>query len=106
MIGGGLRYIMSAWAAVHLLRNTGCRLPIEMWYPLAEAPSEGAKQAFAELGVVTRLLDLPGLNISRPFSKEAESSGNMGRFTIKVAALILSRFQEVGWWASCSWFIC
>jgi len=32
MVGGGLRYMMSAWVSVHLIRQTGCRLPIEMWW--------------------------------------------------------------------------
>lgn len=31
LIGGGLRYIFSAWVAVHLIRGSGCQLPIEMW---------------------------------------------------------------------------
>jgi hypothetical protein len=31
MVGGGLRYMFSAWVSVHLLRSAGCRLPIEMW---------------------------------------------------------------------------
>jgi hypothetical protein len=31
MIGGGLRYMTSAWVAVHMIRRSGCRLPIEMW---------------------------------------------------------------------------
>jgi len=51
MIGGGLRYIMSAWVAVHLLRSSGCRLPIEMWYPLAEAPVLGLLKPSASWGL-------------------------------------------------------
>jgi hypothetical protein len=39
---------------------------------------------------------MPGFNISKPFSKEAESTDhNMGRFTIKAAVLLLTRFEEV-----------
>jgi hypothetical protein len=79
-----------------------------------EAPSADAAAAFAALGVSTRLLDMPGFNLSKPFSKEAESADhNMGRFTIKAAVLLLSRFQEVsaGWlWLPCckqqSWTCC
>jgi len=62
-----------------------------------EAPSAEAAAAFAKLGVSTRLLDMPGFNISKPFSKEAESTDhNMGRFTIKAAVLLMTRFEEVG----------
>lgn len=31
MVGGGLRYMESTWIGVHLIRRSGCRLPIEMW---------------------------------------------------------------------------
>lgn len=39
---------------------------------------------------------MPGFNISKPFSKEADATDhNMGRFTIKAAVLLLTRFEEV-----------
>lgn len=31
MVGGGLRYMISTWVGVHMIRRSGCRLPIEMW---------------------------------------------------------------------------
>jgi hypothetical protein len=66
-------------------------------YPVVEAPSAEAAAEFAKLGVSTRLLDMPGFNISKPFSKEADATDhNMGRFTIKAAVLLLTRFEEVG----------
>ncbi len=63
-VGGGLRYIVPAWINVHQLRHMGCKLPIEMWYPLSEYPTQPVIDAFARLGVTTRPLDfkvwLPG----------------------------------------------
>lgn len=35
--GGGLRYFPCAWVCVHMLRQTGCRLPVQLWY---EGPAE------------------------------------------------------------------
>ncbi len=52
-VGGGLRYIVPAWINIHQLRHLGCKLPIEMWYPLAEYPTQPVIDAFARLGVTT-----------------------------------------------------
>lgn len=72
-------------------------VPVSCRYPVVEAPSAEAAAEFAKLGVSTRLLDMPGFNISKPFSKEADDTDhNMGRFTIKAAVLLLTRFEEVG----------
>jgi hypothetical protein len=61
-----------------------------------EAPTAEAAVEFSKLGVSTRLLDVPGFNISKPYSKEADATDhNMGRFTLKAAALLLTRFEEV-----------
>lgn len=99
-VGGGLRYLVPAWIGVHMLRAAGCTLPIEMFYPLSEYPPAGAVAAFSALGVTTRALDFKGLDIPEPFATEgsqnrAEDPQNMARFTIKVAALVLSSFEEV-----------
>jgi len=98
LVGGGLRYLVPAWIGVHMLRAAGCALPIEMFYPLGDYPPSGAVGAFAALGVTTRALDFVGLDIPEPFaggSARAEDPQNMARFTIKVAALVLSSFEEV-----------
>ncbi|GBF93077.1 hypothetical protein Rsub_05688 [Raphidocelis subcapitata] len=97
-VGGGMRYIVPAWMMVHQLRHLGCRLPIEMWYPETEWPGDEAVAAFARLGVTSRKMDFRGLNITAfkedPKSKSFDPNG-MARFTIKVAALLLSRFEEI-----------
>ncbi|KAI8468938.1 MAG: mannosyltransferase putative-domain-containing protein [Monoraphidium minutum] len=97
-VGGGMRYIIPAWIMVHQLRHKGCSLPVEMWYPISEYPPQAVVDAFEKLGVTSRKLDFRGLNITSfkddPKSKSFDPTG-MARFTIKVAALLLSRFQEV-----------
>eukprot|EP00877_Chromochloris_zofingiensis_P001671 jgi/Chrzof1/11504/UNPLg00437.t1 len=96
-VGGGMRYIIPAWINVHQLRHTGCSLPIEMWYPLSEYPSQYVIDAFANLGVTTRALDFTGLDIPEPFGTQAQENDpqNMARFTIKIASIVLSRFREI-----------
>ncbi|KIZ05690.1 hypothetical protein MNEG_2267 [Monoraphidium neglectum] len=95
-VGGGMRYIIPAWIMVHQLRHTGCKLPIEMWYPISEWPPQAVVDAFAKLGVTSRKLDFRGLNITAfKHDPKAPPHDTMARFTIKVAAILLSRFQEV-----------
>lgn len=116
-IGGGMRYIIPAWMAVHQLRHLGCRLPIEMWYPPSEWPPPEAVAAFARLGVVSRRMDFEGLNITAfkeppkarkgaPAPPPPSAAESMARFTFKVAALLLSRFEEVRgrWWTGLDWW--
>jgi hypothetical protein len=80
-------------------QTKGCRLPIEMWFPVAEWPPPAVVTAFEKLGVAARQLDFRGLNITtfKDAAAKAKSfeAPSMARFTIKVAALLLSRFQEV-----------
>ncbi|KAK9842068.1 hypothetical protein WJX81_006813 [Elliptochloris bilobata] len=57
ILAGGPTYLVPAWVSVNMLRQTGCALPVEMFFPGADE-------------------DLAG-------------------FALKVAALILSSFEEV-----------
>ncbi|KAG2436436.1 hypothetical protein HXX76_006739 [Chlamydomonas incerta] len=58
MVGGSLRYLVPAWVSLHVLRKSGCRLPVEVWFPAAEYPTPELEAALAALGAVTRRLDL------------------------------------------------
>ena len=62
-----------------------------MFFPAKEFPTAALEGALADVGVVCRSLpdlDLPLFNVT---DTETDLSG----FTMKVAALLLSRFQEV-----------
>ncbi|GLC36605.1 hypothetical protein PLESTM_000470500 [Pleodorina starrii] len=81
MVGGGMRYLTPAWTNLHLLRRTGCILPVELWFPVEEFPTPAVEAALQDLGVTSRRLaarDLPQRG-----------------YGVKVAALLLSSFREV-----------
>lgn len=70
----------------------GCTLPVEMFFPEKEYPTPGMEAALSELGVVCRRLpDMRPDNLDQPDASQASLSG----FTMKIEALILSRFREV-----------
>ncbi|GLI66684.1 hypothetical protein VaNZ11_010617 [Volvox africanus] len=81
MVGGGLHYLTPAWTNLHVLRRTGCRLPVELWFPVDEFPTPAVEEALLGLGVMSRRL-------------AARDLAQRG-FGVKVAALLLSSFQEV-----------
>ena len=56
IVGGGLKYMVSAWINVHLLRRAGCTLPVEMWFPISEQPTPHLEATLGSLGVSCRLL--------------------------------------------------
>ncbi|GFR52395.1 hypothetical protein Agub_g14905 [Astrephomene gubernaculifera] len=82
MVGGGLRYLTPAWVSLHVLRRSGCTLPVELWFPVEEFPPAALEEQLGrELGVRCRRLaarDLPQRG-----------------FGVKIAALLLSSFTEV-----------
>ncbi len=78
----------------------GCHLPVEMLFPAAEYPTVELVSALAELGVTCRVLPNGVVQSSRK-TKPSESGAEvavdpMSGFTLKIAAVILSNFQEVG----------
>lgn len=103
ILGGGLTYTVPAWVALHMLRRAGCALPVEVWFPPAEAPTPGLAAALADLGATARILPSAqppangGLGPSggRPAGGGPAGAGDLSGFTLKVAALVLSRFAEV-----------
>ena len=67
-----------------------------MFFPRKEYPTPGLESALADLGVTCRQLPDVGSPARRedpPENLEAQSS--LTGFTLKIAALILSQFQEV-----------
>ena len=62
-----------------------------MFFPLKEFPTAALEAALAELGVVCR--PLPEVDLPRSNATDTET--DLSGFTMKVAALLLSRFQEV-----------
>lgn len=76
------------------LCGAGCNLPVEMFFPGKELPTVELEAALSELGVVCR--PLPELQPQElPRSNATDTETDLSGFTMKVAALILSRFQEV-----------
>jgi hypothetical protein len=51
--------VLMFWSGVArpTLCPSGCRLPIEMWYPVAEWPPAPVREAFGRLGVISRKMD-------------------------------------------------
>ena len=74
--------------------DAGCTLPVEMFFPSREFPTTALEVGLAQQGVVCRALpplhpaDLPPINAT-------DTKTDLSGFTMKIAALILSRFQEV-----------
>lgn len=62
-----------------------------MFFPAKEFPTEALEEALAEAGVVCR--PLPDLDL--PPSNATDMETDLSGFTMKVATLLLSRFQEV-----------
>lgn len=52
--GGGVRYFANAWISISLLRELGCKLPIELWH-LGEREIDSHMRGLLEpMGVTTR----------------------------------------------------
>ncbi|GIL68802.1 hypothetical protein Vafri_22039 [Volvox africanus] len=81
MVGGGMRYLTPAWTSLHVLRRTGCKLPVELWFPVEEFPTPAVEEALLGLGVMSCRLS----------ARDLAQRG----YGVKVAALLLSSFQEV-----------
>lgn len=81
MCAGGLRYFTCSWVAIHMLRRSGCTLPIEIWYKGNELSKE-VISALGDLQVVCRdFLDYP--------------SASWSGYMLKPLAILKSRFKEV-----------
>ena len=63
------------------LTHAGCKLPIELWFPLSELPTPALCQVLASMHVTCRILE--GLGVDQR------------GFVVKPLALLFSSFQEV-----------
>ncbi len=81
MVSGGLRYMVSAWISVAMLRRAGCTLPVEMWFPLHERPTPAMVAELRLHGVACRTFSAPDM----------EQYG----YGLKAVAILLSSFEEV-----------
>ena len=93
----------SSWIFTAAVLPAGCTLPVEMFFPPAEYPTEEMEAALMELGVVCRVL--PMLSPAEIFGIDSGKlaggqfiEAHLAGFKMKIAALILSSFQEVSGW--------
>lgn len=82
ILGGGSKYFICAYVLVRVLRQVGCKLPIEWWYIDDLEMDATAKHIVKGLGCELRSI------------KEA-TGRKMGGWQSKVYAIIYSRFREV-----------
>lgn len=79
----------------------GCSLPVEMFFPRKEYPTPPLEGALANLGVTCRQLpDVGSPSRREDPSDNARPEASLSGFTLKIAALILSQFEEVGFFSA------
>lgn len=68
ILGGMPPYLTPTLVTLRALRRTGCALPVEVWFPEAEAPSAEIAAGLARLGARACVFPVPGLlgNVSFP----------------------------------------
>ncbi|KAG2493698.1 hypothetical protein HYH03_008212 [Edaphochlamys debaryana] len=104
LLGGGRRELTAAWTSLHLLRGTGCALPVEVWFPEGLHPGRGAERALRARGAVVRVA--PGAagagRGGRQGGGEPGGGGGGGAYGgggvaggLEVVAALLSSFKEV-----------
>lgn len=85
---GGERCFTNAWIHLHLLRESGCRLPVQAWHFGKAEWAPGLATLLEPLQV--EVVDGEALLAGLP-------RGSGRGFALKVAALHASRFREVLW---------
>lgn len=81
MCAGGIRYFTCAWVSINVLRQLGCKLPIEVWF-LGNELSIEAIDALSTLNVTCRNVNDDD-NIKSP------------GFILKPLAILKSSFKEI-----------
>jgi len=84
--GGGLRYLPSVWVGVNILRDTGCTLPVQLWY-LGEVECDP---------FISRLLEPLGVELidARKIAANHPTRILCG-WELKIFATLYSDFEEV-----------
>lgn len=84
VIPAGGQYAVSGYVAVRALRDTGCKLPVEIWYSGDELDQRARAKFEAVEGVVCRNLEDCGFSASQRFG-----------WAIKPICLMNSRFNDI-----------
>ena len=97
MVGGSGTYETPYWIAVHSLRRTGCKLPIEVWFPDKELPSCEKKKELTKLGVTVRAFGDLEENIKQKsfIPYKSKRAFQKYSFMYKMFAMVFSSFEEV-----------
>jgi hypothetical protein len=60
LIGGRFKYLVPSLVAIKAVRETGCRLPVELWFPSNEPlPKRSLQRLIEGMGVNLRMLPVP-----------------------------------------------
>lgn len=84
--GGGEKYLPSAWVCVHMLRELGCNLPIELWQLFQGEVASEVERALAQIDV--HCVDASQVRQQHP-------ARFIGGWELKPYAILHSRFEEV-----------
>ncbi|KAL3132425.1 hypothetical protein ABBQ32_008983 [Trebouxia sp. C0010 RCD-2024] len=97
IMAGGLTYFVPAWINVHMLRKAGCTLPVEMFFPKKEFPTEAVERELKRLRVLCSVLpDLVPSHVVQSSNSLNDTEGkSLAGFAMKIAAMLLSSFEEV-----------
>jgi len=87
---GGVRYLTVAYINLHMLRETGCQLPVEIWYNGAREMPLQAKSLFSGISNL-RFVDASQFVPSPNQQEEQEGTG----YRMKAFAVAHSSFREV-----------
>mmetsp|Transcript_4940 Transcript_4940/g.13149 ORF Transcript_4940/g.13149 Transcript_4940/m.13149 type:complete len:422 (+) Transcript_4940:123-1388(+) len=86
--GSSPKFSTSFWIAVHAIRRTGSKLPIQIWFPEGDMPDCGRISELGRLNVTVS--SFSHLNRSKDGFVEVTN-----RFMFKIIALLFSPFDEV-----------
>jgi len=84
--GGGVRYFTNAWVCINVLRQRGCRLPIQLWHLGQRELDHGMRELVAPLGV--ECVDAAKVRHRHPVRL-------LGGWQLKPYAVLYSPFAEV-----------
>jgi hypothetical protein len=84
--GGGLRYFTNAWVCINMLRRSGCKLPVELWYRGRSEMDARMKALLTPLGV--ECIDACRMRKAFPIRR-------LGGWELKPYAILRSTFREV-----------
>lgn len=83
---------------VNSMHSAGCTLPVEMFFPEEEYPSEAVEQELQQLGVMCSVLPdlVPAYAVKNSSNMLTDTEGKrLAGFSMKSAAVLLSSFEEV-----------